>query len=291
MNNQNSKKFRLNSLDVTRGFAIICMITFHFITWWIDPYLDYDLMIFFQITGHLAAPLFLMILGMSQVFSLHFRKLNGHSDKEIQIHMVKRLAWFFLISTIMNLFLEFNYLQDNLLTIFTWEIFQILLFTTLILYLIRKVSIPVRIALIIIIYFLNILIRNLLNVSFLGIFCELEFNSLQNIVRGLLFNGLFSPLPYLIYGILGSILADFYLSIRENKIKIDDFWKYILISGGIIMITSVFIETPPLYTSMWGTTFIWLVRETYSATLFNIGFSLLVFGLFYLIIETKNVNN
>ena len=285
-----SQNFRLVSLDITRGIAIFFMITYHFFTWWINIELDYDLMVVFQIWGHLSAPLFLMILGISQVFSFHSRKLRGFSEKESRNYIIKRLIWFFLISIVMNIFLEFNHLITNFFTIFAWHIFQILLFTTLILYIIRKLPIYAKIIFMKSIYILNLIIRPLLNVPFLGMPYILEFNSIQNVMGGLLFNGLFSPLPFLIYGILGSIIGDLYLKIKENNSDLDKFWKYILFFGVITAVAACLIR-PYLYTDYLGTRFIWFVRESYSATIFNMGLSLLIFFAIYFLIEVKNKNN
>jgi len=281
------EKFRLNSLDILRGLALLLMIVSHFSYWLVDTSKDFDLMPFFNIIAYIACPLFLIILGIGQAFSMHFKKIDGVTEREIGIHILKRSGWFLLLSFAFNIGLELNNIQINPIAILSWQIFSIILFSTVFLYIIRNLPIKFKIILIGIVFFLNVALHYLLNVSTMTNQYILNFTNGFDVISALLFNGHFSPFPFLIFGILGSIIGDWYLKIKKEGTDINQMVNYLLIFGIIFIIVGVLIE-PYIFVDTAGVHFYFMIRATHSSTLFNIGLGLVLVSIFIFIVEIKN---
>ncbi|MFX1452607.1 MAG: heparan-alpha-glucosaminide N-acetyltransferase domain-containing protein [Promethearchaeota archaeon] len=219
---------RINSIDTLRGLSVIFYLMFHFASWWTSAsglwlfgYWEHEILLApIPYLGMVAAPIFIMVSGMSQRIALESRRMQNFPETEIRIHAIKRG----LILLIFHFFLHFLYFYwEPGKNVWWWDEIATIAASGIIIYFTSKISVKWRLILIgLMIYFYPAL-RIILHME--QDYFLLIYNapwSVDRFLAGMISNGTCPLIPQASMAILGSILAEYLINIKnkENQSKV-----------------------------------------------------------------------
>ncbi len=232
---------RVLSIDIIRGFALVCMVIIHFIIYFGDAramntwlYFGFN-----HLLGDWGASCFLMMMGLSQVFSGH-----RHADLDERFllkHSLIRGLFIFVTGLVMLA------LSRGPAHIWQWDILTLMGFATIILFFCRWLPSRSLLLLALLIAVVTPVLRgqlaiapvwdaNFVSVPVISNYFpnilfdparELETSwTLWNIAQGFLFTGEFPVFPWILFPLVGFVLGR---RMVEQKIHTD--LPLILIAG------------------------------------------------------------
>jgi len=240
-------KERVNSLDTLRGLSVIFYIMFHFGSWWVKLSPSWlignpgDLLLApIPYLGLVAAPIFIMVSGMSQRISIDRRRRNNIPEKDIRTRVIKRS----LILLIFHFFLHFIYFYWEFgKNVWWWDEIATIAASGIIVYYTSKMSIKSRLLLIGLMIYIYPTLRMLLDMP--GDYMFLMYNapwSLDRFFAGMISNGTCPIIPQSSIAVMGSILAEFFI---KKDMEIFSF-RMISIFAFTILITG-FLRSNPIF--------------------------------------------
>ncbi len=203
---------RYLSIDILRGLAILTMIQVHAVDHLSrrNPYPDY-LNTASQIPGHLAAPLFTLVAGLSYALWLGAQERFGLSTDEIVKYSLRRGLFVFLLGFVVNVFV---WLPDST---FDWDILQSIGGSAIILVAVRNWRPRTLIAIAIVILLVTPPLRQLFDYdSYWNVTGEFTYQTkFGPVLLGFFLTGYFPLLPWLLYPLVGFALGRLYY--RDEK--------------------------------------------------------------------------
>ena len=114
---------RLDYIDVLRGVGLLCMVVDHAYDWWLveaanrGPWGRAT-----EFIGTLAAPIFLVLVGVSMVLATDSRRTQGALDRQLVWRFIQRGLMIALWGYVVNLSVFFN--GDNWRDVFAFDVLQ-----------------------------------------------------------------------------------------------------------------------------------------------------------------------
>jgi len=287
---------RLKSIDILRGFAIVCMLLYHIQSWWIRETDSWIIDLMYSTYAILGTTGFLFISGVSIALSHRNRMYRIEVLKDISYTRVKlsyylRASFILIIAIIYNLAIAIAI--NDLSRIWTWFILLTISVSLFIAWPLFKTSKSLRILIAIVLWIVD---------QFLVVFL-VKFQGQSNFY-GILFHVLYNTLdqdPFLTFFtffLIGTVIGDLIhdtLQI-ENEIERRNYLKNrliipCLITGVILIISGVLIQLP--YSLNKGS-FDWmrdfpdfLNRGTFSWMIYTMGIELTLISILFGIEEYK----
>jgi len=203
---------RYLSIDILRALAILLMIEVHAVDHLSRriPYPDY-LNNITQIFGHLAAPLFTLVAGLSYALWLRAQQRAGRSTDEIVKYSLRRGLFVFGLGFVVNVFI---WLPDST---FDWDILQSIGGCAIILIAVRNWRPGTLIAIAVVILLVTPPLRQLVDYdSYWNVTGEFTYRTkLGPVLLGFFLTGYFPLLPWLLYPLIGFALGQLYY--RDEK--------------------------------------------------------------------------
>jgi len=238
---------RIKSIDILRGFAIVCMFLYHIQIWWIREADLWITDIMYSSYAILGTTGFLFISGVSTMLSYRNRmmKINESYNKNVLRNEYLLRAFFILIIALFfNVFVTIG--SGDITDVWKWFILLTISFSLFMAWPLLKTSKAFRIIVAIIFWVVD---------QFLVIFLS-KFQGQLNI-GGVLFYILYNTLdqdPFLTFFtffLIGTVIGDIIHEIihMTNEIERKRYLKYrlllpCLIIGIIMIICGVFIQLP-----------------------------------------------
>lgn len=216
------KPDRVLSIDITRGFALICMVLVHFMIYYGNEEAEKSFFYFFFNDGlaDWGAAVFLMMMGMSQVLSASRRQEGDlwFTFKRILL----RGSYLFIVGLIM-LLLAFGPAE-----IWRWDILTLMGFATIVLFFCRFFPSWLLIVMVAAIAFSAPLVRGAIDLTaawgndFIptdwvsnylpGMFVDPKADYMavwdfERIVKGFFLSGYFPVLPWIMFSIIGFVMG------------------------------------------------------------------------------------
>ncbi len=238
---------RIKSIDTLRGLSVIFYLMFHFGSWlasssnlWLMGNPGDLLLAPIPYLGMVAAPIFIMVSGMSQRISIERRRNDGIPEKEIQVHVIKRG----LILLIFHFFLHFIYFYWEFgKNVWWWDEIATIAISMIMVYYTSKISIKWRLLLIgLMIYFYPAL-RVLLDIT--RDYTFLFYNSpwsLDRFFAGMISNGTCPIIPQSSMAVFGSILAEF---VMDEKIEL---LPILAVIFSVTIVVTAILRLNPIFT-------------------------------------------
>ena len=237
---------RIHSIDTLRGFSVICYLMFHFGSWWVrssplwilgvpgDAFL-YPI----PYLGLVAAPIFIMVSGMSQRIAIERRRKNNVSEGAIRKRVIKRG----LILLIIQFFLHFIYFYwEPGRNVWWWDEIATIAVSGILVYFTSKLPIKYRLLLIGLMIYVYPTLRVLFDIQ-RDYILLLNYNppwSFDRFLAGMITNGTCPIIPQSSMAILGSILAEFFIKKDMEIFSL----RMILLFTLIIILTGFFRSIP-----------------------------------------------
>ena len=236
---------RINSIDTLRGLSVLFYFMFHFSSWWTpgstwwitggsaNAYLFF----FIPYLGIVAAPIFIMVSGMSMRISIENRRRKNIPEAEIRTHVIKRGV----IILIFSLFLNFLFYSSGEY-IWFWNALGTIAVSGIIVYFTSKYSIKLRVIIVIIMILFYPTIRVVLQIE--ASYTILTYRapwSLDRFFADMISNGMCPIIPQSVIAVLGSIMAESLFS----KTKMKKMTPKLLICCSLITIISIMLESNP----------------------------------------------
>ena len=211
--------YRINSLDILRAFAIICMIQVHvFYFWTNNNYGFVNLIIIFF--GNLAAPFFLIVSGSSFFLFICKKKETNISKLEIFKDVLIRAIFIFIVTLLFQLLFGFI-LGIHISFIIYWSIFQVITFSMILYFFLPFLKRNIRLIIITSLFFLIYLLYYLIK------FFSIKYISI------LISGGEFTFLPWTSFFIFGILIGDLIINTSYNYLK--TLFKIFFLIGIIIL--------------------------------------------------------
>jgi uncharacterized membrane protein len=166
-----------------------------------------------QIFGHMGAPLFVLLAGLSYSLWLAAQKRSGLSADEIVKYSFRRGMFVFALGIAVNVFI---WLPDST---FDWEILTLLGASVIILIAVRNWRPRILIAACILIVLMTPPLRDISHHDLYWVDGEFEYGArwaLGDVLRGFLLNGYFPLLPWLLYMLAGFALGQIYFASEDE---------------------------------------------------------------------------
>jgi len=285
---------RIKSIDIIRGFAIVCMFLYHIQIWWINetdlPFIH----ILYSTYAILGTTGFLFISGVSTSISYKNRiqKIeDGYTEKIIRKEYFIRALLILIIAILFNLFVAFTF--GEITDIWKWFILLTIAFSLFLAWPLLKVSKVVRILVACIFFvadqFLVVFLANFQGqFNFFGVINYIVYNTLDQ-----------DPvMSFFSFFIIGTVIGDL---IHETFQKKDNYLKkqYIIknflipcvIIGSIMILFGIFIQYPDILKAEkagFNTTLSYpnfLSRGTLSWMLFAMGIEVIMISILFSIEE------
>jgi len=212
------KKRRFESIDFLRALAIISMVEVHMMIF-LPLYTQKQNLLFAALNwfGHLAAPLFLFVIGVSLTISVSRRK------KQALSHVLKRGIFIFLA---------------GLLFILIWnpDILHYIGLFIIISYFLLKLNKPLRIATGILAIILAPILLMFIDYNSGWQIIGLKLANLwtlKGFFTNLIINGFYPLLPWIVFPIIGTVVGEYFLTAVKKKKEIE--FASITISIGMIL--------------------------------------------------------
>ncbi len=267
------EQFYLASVDILQGISIFFVVTFHTMLWW-DHFIDSKwpevsfIASVFMATAMLIPPLFFFLYSFNVVNSL-LRRTTKADRQQSRIRLLKRTLLFFLIAEFAEgstaLVTNPEYLLNFLLT---WELFHLFSFSTIFFLIIfeftwkmedirnychRKVSLSVLVVVLIIILGIFLIFHDYTSSQGFGqMYVDLTIDSI--LTRMLYEYGQNPLIPWLIFPVIGGIMAIFLDLPHKHKPEVLKNARYVLLIGIVPMILGIgflgierYISTPVAY--------------------------------------------
>jgi len=257
---------RINSVDILRGVAIICMIVGHLHQQWTAaPNELFGRIVTF--IGLWSPPFFVLISGISCYILIYNRIQKELPLKKIYSEVLKRSIFIIAISTLFNLTFGFmlNFQATFIFGFLYWSVFQLIGFSMLtffgIPFLRKKFRILLYICIPIIVFLLNHLI----------IFYKIEF--LYFLMKA------YGPFPFLPWAnifLLGVAIGDILLNTQQEQLRK---YLYVFLFIGIANFTIWL---------LWAYQIKYLVIDRFIE---GIGLFFILFSIFYYLADIKEYDN
>ncbi len=196
---------RFKSVDITRAYAIIFMITSHIYILWSVQYFYIAADIIYLFNGY-AAPFFLIVSGISFFLYINNRIIKEYSKKEIFINVLKRALFLFIVTIIFLLAFGFM-LGMQISFIIYWSIFQVIAFSMMVYFIIPFLKRYLRLLVMCSLFFFIFL------AFFLISFYKIE------ILYILISGGNFTYLPWANFYIFGMLIGELLINTKIDKFK------------------------------------------------------------------------
>ncbi|TXT54997.1 MAG: conserved membrane protein of unknown function [Promethearchaeota archaeon] len=243
---------RFKSVDFFRGLSITYMIIGHLIEWWIteqDIFVFHMLRILFEFLGSGA---FLLISGMSTIFSYR-KRTNQYSEKDLLDKSFLKKEYFLRALLLLGVGLGYNIFVvvafGEIKDLWTWFILITISFSLIITWPLLNTSKTVRISIGISVWILNYFLlsflrpfdgqSNLYGVLFYILYHNLELDPLLQFF------------PFFIIGtVLGDLLVDIYedehIESKEKRLKAlkKDFLIPCMFFGCVSVLIGILLEFP-----------------------------------------------
>ena len=206
---------RILSIDVLRGFALVCMVLVHFIIYYGNEAAAHTFIYFFlsDMMADWGAAAFLMMMGMSQVLSAN--RIKKPDNRLLFKRALLRGGYIFAVGLVMLL------LAWGPGKLWWWDILTLMGFATVVLFFCRFLPTWLLLVLSGAIAALTPFIRGTFNISADWGFTETPFISkylpgmfLQplseyhpSIVKGFFLSGSFPVLPWILFALIGFVLG------------------------------------------------------------------------------------
>ena len=243
---EDKKQERILSVDVMRGFALICMVMVHFMVYWGDPTAvdTWSYFLLNHVLADLGAPCFLMMMGMSQALSAQ-KRAEDDNDPVFRRTLI-RGGFIFLVGIFM---LALSWGPGK---IWQWDILTLMGFATVMLFFCRFLPSWSILAIVVSLAVCTPLLRmgidfnavwggNFVNVPVIsrylpGIMLDpaKEYEVVwraKEIIQGFLFTGEFPVIPWFIYPLLGFVLGR---RIINRRIRQD--LPFLVIIGSLLVL-------------------------------------------------------
>lgn len=248
---------RINSIDTLRGLSVIFYLMFHFASWWTPSGITWilgffdnsNLLFYIPYFGLVAAPIFIMVSGISIKLSIENNRKRNVSEVKIRNHILKR--GFILI--IFNMFLNFIYFKSGQY-IWLWDMISTIGASSIIIFYLSKSSVKKRLIIVFLMIFSYPVLREILNIE--ASYTLAIYNapwSLERFFTDLLTNGPGPIIPQSGLAILGSIIAEY----LTPKTKMKEMTPKLLFSCFLLIIISTFLGYMPILT-LWKDGLTWL---------------------------------
>ena len=235
---------RVQSVDLLRGFALVCMVLIHFMIYWGDEAAMNSWLYFTlnDLLGDFGAAGFLMMMGISQVLSA--ARAANSPERVVLLKALVRAVYLFLIGLLM-LGLAWGPEQ-----IWQWDILTLMGFATLVLYFCRHLPSWAILVIGAAIALLTPWLRTLVDpvATWGGAFLPTPFISdylpglfvmpahefpsvwrLDLIMQGFLISGTFPVFPWLLFPLIGFVIGRRIVAQRFQY----DLMRVIVLSGGV----------------------------------------------------------
>ncbi|MFX0123553.1 MAG: acyltransferase family protein [Candidatus Hodarchaeota archaeon] len=267
------EQFYLASVDILQGISLFFVVTFHTLLWW-DHFIDSKwpdvsfMVSIFMTTAMLIPPLFFFLYAFNVVNSL-LRRTTKSDRQQSRTRLLKRTFLFFLIAEFAEgsaaLVTNPEHLVNFLLT---WELFHLFSFSTIFLLVIfefawkleesrnynhRKLSVSILVAILVLILGIFLIKHDYTNSKSFGqMYVDL---TLDSILTRMIFEYGQNPLiPWLIFPIIGGIMAIVLDLPNKQKFEVWKNAKFLLLLGFIPLILGIwflrierYISTPVAY--------------------------------------------
>ncbi len=242
---QLEKTERINSIDTLRGLCVIFYLMFHFASWWTSAsalwffgYWRHEFLLsYIPYLGMVAAPIFIMVSGMSQRIAIERRRIQGFPESEIRTHVIKRG----LLLLLFHFFLHFVYFYwEPGKNVWWWDEIGTIAISGIIIYYTSKISIKWRLILISLMMFFYPALRIILHIEL--DYTLLIYNapwSLDRFIAGMISNGTCPIIPQSSMAIFGSILAEYIINTKNGEMSSKLLIKLLTAFIFIIFITTI----------------------------------------------------
>lgn len=245
---------RYLSLDYFRGFSVFLMILYNLVPLYsmeVPTILQHgreDMFLF----GDLGAPFFLFIMGVALAISVNRRLVRGQEPKAVFNHVLRRTLYLFVIGLILD--------ATVFKTFFTWGVLEALAISYFISYLLLRYSVSIRVLVIVGMYLIYTYLSSI----------EGVLHFIRSIPHG-------SPLSFLSWTsitIIGTICGE-RLTLKNKE----NFMRFLFSVGAFLIVLGYILSFEiPLNKR--------IVSVSYS--IFSSGGSILLFLIFYYVIEVIN---
>lgn len=248
---ENSERYL--SLDYFRGFSVFLMILCNLV-----PLYSKNVPLFLQhgredifLFGDLGAPFFLFIMGVALGISVHRRTVWGETHEEIFKRVLRRTLLLFIIGLVLD--------ATVFRTLLTWGVLETLAVSYFVSYILIRNRIQTQILFVLAMY---------------AIYASLS--SMENIIQFIRSAPHGGPLSFLSWApitIFGVLCGD---RLVKNK---RDYNKFLLLTGASLMLLGYFLSFKIPFNKR-------IVSVSYS--IFSSGASVILFLLFYHLVEMRN---
>ena len=289
---------RIKSIDIIRGFAIVCMFLYHIQIWWIK---DSDLWItdiLYSSYAILGTTGFLFISGVSTMISYRNRlaRINEtYTRKTMKNEYFLRALFILITALLFNIFVSFTFGEPT--DIWKWFILLTIAFSLFMSWPFLKISKTLRITFSVAIWiFDQFLVVFLVNFqdefNFFGVLYYILYNSLDQ-------DPILTFLPFFLIGtVIGDLIYEV-IEIKESKAIKRHIKKKILtpclLIGTILVISGIIIQVP---NELNKGSFEWmdklpdfLNRGTLPWMIFALGFEILLISILFSIEEFEMIKN
>ena len=266
---------RLISLDVFRGFTIALMILVN------SPgnstpyyWLEHSAWNGCRLAD-LVFPFFIMIVGISSVLALTNLKAMGISKPRLFKKIIQRSGYIFLMGLLLNFIPHFDLSTLRILGVL--QRIAICYFFSAFLFLTTKILTQTIIALVLLIGYGYLMTYTpfIFDENLVGTIDKLVFGSAHLYTATFDPEGLLSTLPAIASVLLGNLIGFGLTSSRTNKQK----FKWVNVAGFMLVFIGWILGfTLPINKTLWSSSYV----------LLSSGIALLVFSIFYFLIEIKH---
>lgn len=294
---------RVRSIDITRGFALICMVLVHFMIYYGNEAAEHTLLYFFLNDGlaDWGAAVFLMMMGMSQVLSAHRR---AETDPWLTFkRTLLRGGYLFIVGLVM-LFLAFGPSE-----VWRWDILTLMGLATVVLFFCRFAPSWLLLVICAAIALFTPAIRGMIDLTaawgndFIptawisdlapGLFVDPTADNMAvwqvgMIIKGFFLSGYFPVLPWIMFALIGFMLGR---RLTADKLRTDLPW---LVALGAVLLTLGLIggwlgrAAPPASVVEGYVVPLSFYPDSFTMIGIQTGLSLIVFSLIYHCHDVRN---
>jgi len=197
---------RYLSIDILRALAILSMIEVHAVDHFSEDiaYPEY-LFNWAELFGHMSAPLFALLSGLSYALWLESQKRAARDTEDIVKYSLRRGMFVFVLGFAVNVLI---WLPPQA---FDWDILALIGVAAMILAAVRNWHPGVLIAISVVILLVSSPLRDLINYDSYWQEGELDYDkNLPNVILSFILAGYFPLLPWLIYPLIGFVVGQTY---------------------------------------------------------------------------------